>query len=96
MRVVRWQMLRRFPVSCLARCLSPLCYLILLRRQAPKIQSVCFQQGVCAGEYTAKVAKIAEENQDFVMGFISITPSAWPAQSSPGLFRICLAVYVFR
>ena len=35
-----------------------------------------------AGAYTEAVAKAAEDNQDFVMGFISIAPSAW--KSGPG------------
>lgn len=41
------------------------------------------------GEYTEKVAKAAEEHQDFVMGFISITPSAWKnGPGSPGLIHM--------
>lgn len=37
------------------------------------------------GEYTEAVAKAAEENQDFVMGFISTKPSAWKGgPGSPG------------
>ena len=35
-----------------------------------------------AGAYTEAVGKAAEDNQDFVMGFISIAPSAW--KSGPG------------
>ena len=37
-----------------------------------------------AGSYTAAVAAAAEENQDFVMGFISQTPAQWSKPSSPG------------
>lgn len=38
-----------------------------------------------AGDYTEAVAKAAEENQDFVMGFISIKPAAWKnGPGSPG------------
>ena len=44
-----------------------------------------------AGEYTQAVAKAAEENQDFVMGFISIAPSAWKdGPGSPGMLFLLL------
>ncbi len=42
-----------------------------------------------AGEYTQAVAQAAEENQDFVMGFISISPAAWKdGPGSPGMLRL--------
>ena len=41
-----------------------------------------------AGPYAEAVAAAAEANLDFVMGFISINPAAWPAPSSPGLVHM--------
>ena len=41
-----------------------------------------------AGAYTEAVAATAEEHLDFVMGFISIAPAAWPRRSSPGLIHM--------
>lgn len=40
------------------------------------------------GSYRDAVAAAAEANLDFVMGFISINPAAWPAPSSPGLIHM--------
>ena len=40
------------------------------------------------GDYTKKVAAAAEENQDFVMGFISVSPNAWGVETSPGLIHM--------
>ena len=36
------------------------------------------------GDYTKKVAAAAEENQDFVMGFISVSPNAVGGRDEPG------------
>jgi uridine monophosphate synthetase len=41
-----------------------------------------------AGPYADAVAAAAEANLDFVMGFISINPAAWPTPSSPGLIHM--------
>ena len=39
-----------------------------------------------AGQYTEANVKMAEANQEFVMGFISITPAKWPwGPGAPGL-----------
>ncbi len=40
------------------------------------------------GDYTKKVAAAAEENQDFVMGFISVSPNQWGVETSPGLIHM--------
>ena len=40
------------------------------------------------GEYTKKVAAAAEEHQDFVMGFISVSPNSWGVETSPGLIHM--------
>ena len=49
------------------------------------VQCVCL---LPAGSYTEAVAAAAEEHLDFVMGFISIAPAAWPRASSPGLIHM--------
>lgn len=41
-----------------------------------------------SGPYCDAVAAAAEANLDFVMGFISINPAAWPKASSPGLIHM--------
>ena len=40
------------------------------------------------GAYTEEVARMAEERSDFVMGFISVRPSAWGCRTSPGLVHM--------
>ncbi|KAI8470633.1 MAG: humps family-domain-containing protein [Monoraphidium minutum] len=40
------------------------------------------------GPYCDAVAAAAEAHKDFVMGFISINPAAWPKASSPGLIHM--------
>lgn len=40
------------------------------------------------GDYTKKVAAAGEENQDFVMGFISVSPNQWGVETSPGLIHM--------
>jgi uridine monophosphate synthetase len=41
------------------------------------------------GRYTAVAASLAEQNPDYVMGFISTNPAAWTgAQNSPGLLHM--------
>lgn len=44
---------------------------------------------LCKGEYTEAVAAAAEANKDFVIGFISISPSSWKnGPGSPGLIHM--------
>ena len=40
------------------------------------------------GAYTEEVARMAEERSDFVMGVISVRPSAWGCRTSPGLVHM--------
>ncbi|KFM28968.1 Uridine 5'-monophosphate synthase [Auxenochlorella protothecoides] len=41
------------------------------------------------GEYSAGVVAAAEANQDFVMGYISVSPASWPGgPGSPGLVHM--------
>ena len=51
---------------------------------------------LCAGEYTEAVAAVAEEHLDFVMGFISISPSKWIAKCSPGLIHMTPGVQLVK
>jgi Orotidine 5'-phosphate decarboxylase / HUMPS family len=43
----------------------------------------------CTGAYTEAVAAAAAQHEDFVMGFISISPSQWSGPApSPGLIHM--------
>lgn len=51
------------------------------------------------GEYTAAVARAAVENQDFVCGFISVSPRTWPASAPaipPGLIHMTPGVQLSK
>lgn len=48
------------------------------------------------GAYTEEVAAVAEEHLDFVMGFISISPSKWSAKCSPGLIHMTPGVQLVK
>lgn len=41
-----------------------------------------------AGDYTEAVAAAAAQHEDFVMGFISVSPSSWKSKVSPGLIQM--------
>lgn len=40
------------------------------------------------GDYTEAVAAAAAQHEDFVMGFISVSPSSWKTKVSPGLIQM--------
>ena len=57
--------------------------------QAPPIVSAAERHRMrCAGDYTEAVAAAAAQHEDFVMGFISVSPSSWKSKVSPGLIQM--------
>ena len=55
-----------------------------------------FAKHCAAGAYTDAVAAVAEEHLDFVMGFISISPSKWSSVCSPGLIHMTPGVQLVK
>eukprot|EP00884_Botryococcus_braunii_P011912 jgi/Botrbrau1/20721/Bobra.0058s0050.1 len=82
------------------------CMRMCLHQGAGKRRECCFSKGGdekvrvvkgwaagAAGDFTAATAQAAEDNLDFVMGFISQNPAAWSKPPSPGPPTLSLFVF---